>query len=186
MISLNFRNAIGRLCGDLALEIVRRTIFHSIEEAAWNSFHFEMVTSLAPAMLILATLLCRFHDTFLRDQLSAYSKEFTSAVNMIRNLGLNFQLAVAHRILRDFTPLIDALKPLQEKVGKGDDLTSFELPRNIGELLPYRDVDWSQQAGLLDYNTGADGDEGPEYEAGLDSGDYDRQPAVKGYGVPWL
>jgi hypothetical protein len=186
MVSLNFTSATGQSCGELAIEIIKRTTFHVVEELGWRSFHFEMAISLAPAMLILAALLCRFHDNSFENQLPAYSKTFTEAATMIRKLGLNSHAPIAKRILCDFTPLIQALEPLQEKIDKGEDLASIELPQNIEQLFPYRALDFGQQAGLPVYNSRGDRDMNSENQVGVGSWDYDRRPAVEGHGVPWL
>lgn len=193
MVSLAYDTNTGKLCGELAIDIVQRIKPHSAEASQPSSFRFHMAASLGGAILILATLLSRSLASIgLEENIQAYAENFRLGVTILHDLAIYLQ--AARRMADDLKNIIQVvmtildqshLTPLTE--------SSHLLPSNIDTLFPYGAVDFAQQANM-DFSqanhawTGADGNEVFSHEAftSLDSWENELQPMINGYGVPWI
>jgi hypothetical protein len=131
MISLEYDGPTGRLCGELANEIVQQVQQHSEEFSRPSSFRFHLATSLAGAVLILSTLLCRpLEDVGLEDQHHRYVESFHQGVSMLHNLAQSLQ--AARRVeedLKDVTQVVSTLLTQQQSAPQ-EPLVSL-VPPNI-------------------------------------------------------
>jgi hypothetical protein len=92
MVSMNFSAADGRLCGNLAMDIVKQISQHSNEAGEQSSFRFHMAVSLGSALLILSTLLCR-GLVDLQNFYAQYSEAFRTGLTLLRQLGKGLHAA---------------------------------------------------------------------------------------------
>lgn len=188
MVTLSYDVATGRLCGELAIDIVRKISQHDNETSEPSSFRFHMATSLGGAILILATLLVRpVLPLGLEEHHTAYAESFRQGLTILRKLTVYLQ--AARRIANDLEDIIHVvLLVLNQSLLAPRDNFAAALPTNMDDLFPYTSVDFAQQSGLIN----------PQFNDGHGSGDYDGtntmdswdtelQPlASNGYGVPWL
>jgi len=195
MVSLTYDASTGRLCGELAIDIVQQIKIHNAETTQPSSFRFHMATSLGGAILILATLLTRPLSVIgLQDNQPAYAENFREGVAMLRDLATYLQ--AARRIADDLEDIIQVVTSVlnQARIAPQEEFMSV-VPANIDNLFPYGAIDFAQQTGLPDEHV-SDGGGGASrsgsgmftYDAlnSLDSWHNELQPTVNGYGVPWI
>ena len=187
MVSLSYDLATGRLCGDLAIDIVQSIGQHGHEASQPSSFRFHMATSLGGAILILATLLVHpLSPAGLEKNHSAYADKFRHSLAMLRQLALYLQ--AARRIVSDLEDIIQVvLLVLDQPSFSPQGSLISALPTNMDDLFPYTSLDFAQQAGMMGYNVG---DEGGTFDYDgtntLDSWGNETRPLANVYGVPWI
>lgn len=194
MVSLTYSAHDGRLCGELAIDIVRLISQRSSEATEASSFRFHMAVSLSGALLILGTLLCRrLSELGLQDNYTSYAEAFRQGLALLRDLGTG--LLAARRVLEDLKETINFVTALIDQPAPTPQQPLVRMPSNVEQLFPYGAVDFNQQSAAgYPYETmqtnGArqsgtynnhefDGWTGPHSES---------HPPVQGnpHGVPWL
>ncbi|ORX99612.1 fungal-specific transcription factor domain-domain-containing protein [Clohesyomyces aquaticus] len=206
MTSLAYHSSTGRLCGELAINIVRHIRPYALEVNIPNSFRFHMAVSLGSAILTLTTLLVQDLSCLgLQDQRHAYAEAFHHGITVLQDLAQTLQ--VARRIADDLKDVIQVVMSVSNPPialpcqGGAEPL----VPSNITSLFPYRNLNFAQQAGVGEYlwtggmprwngngnGNGAamgtvGGGEGQTTTAALDSWDAEFECTGVGYGVPWI
>jgi hypothetical protein len=193
MVSLSYHAATGRLCGQLAMEVVQEIQKYRSDITEPSSFRFHMATSLGSAILILATLLSRQLSAIgLQDQQPAYAESFRGAVVILHDLAIYLQ--AARRMANDLKDIIDLITKLlnQSSIAMQEDIMNT-MPDNIDDLFPYDAVDFAQQkrphmeltgnGGGGDVNSGSLGYDALDWSNGWD---FDFQQSATGYGAPWI
>ncbi|KAF1953249.1 hypothetical protein CC80DRAFT_596122 [Byssothecium circinans] len=183
MLSLRYDSERGRLCGDLALDIVERIQKHTAEPNHPSSFRFSMASSLASAFLVLCTLLVRdLSPLGLQENVKMYFDGFQKARKMLFDLCSHFTLA--QRTLDDFKGVIPTVLAVAKQQQLGQPFPQHLVPSGIRDALPYSLVDFSLQAR---------GGDVVVVDPELEMGGEEREPwefevgGVRGrYGVPWL
>lgn len=193
MVSLNFSAQDGRLCGDLASDIVAQILQHRDEATQASSFRFHMATSLGWALLVLGAVLCKSLDqTDAASLNAAYAQAFQQGLELLKTLSSGLQLA--RRMLRDLTDIIRVAEVATERLtSKGDQNTEKThlngyhadhyangqvTQHTPGFALPTTEAFvYVQQAPYSGFEMSWDG------WNDLDLGGYDPVP---GYGVSWI
>lgn len=187
MVTLSYDVATGRLCGDLAIDIVQSIGRLDHEASQPSSFRFHMATSLGGAILILATLLVRpLSPLGLENNHGAYADNFRHGLAMLHQLALYLQ--AARRIVSDLEDIIQVvLLVLDQPSFAPQDSLINTLPINVDDLFPYASLDFAQQSGVMGYYSGEEGGTF-DYDGSnaLGSWGMETRPLVNGYGVPWL
>lgn len=190
MVSLTYSAQDGRLCGELAMEIVQLITRHSDEASEPSSFRFHMAVSLGGALVILGTLLCRpLIDLGLQDLYPAYSDAFRQGHSLLKELASG--LFAARRMLLDLKDIIQVVTAIVEQpVAAPQQQPQLQMPANIDNLFPYGAIDFAQQGGYP-YETYQPGNfsQGMAYnnfEQGWNGDALQMQTANHGYGVPWI
>lgn len=194
MVSLTYSAQDGRLCGDLAMEIVSMISQRRSEAAEASSFRFHMAVSLSGALLILGTLLCRrLSELGLQDNYPAYAESFRQGLALLRELGTG--LFAARRVLDDLKETISFVTTLIDQPAPTPQQPLMRMPSNIEQMFPYGAVDFNQQSGAgcsnesmqingmrqpVGYTEAANGWNGLDDDA---SGQHSQG---SGYGVPWI
>ncbi|KAF2472467.1 uncharacterized protein BDR25DRAFT_302638 [Lindgomyces ingoldianus] len=198
MVRLKYDGSTGRLCGDLAIDIVQRIKAHTPEAKAPSSFRFHMTASLGSAILILATLLVRdLASIGLQDKQSAYADSFRDGVSILHDIAIYLQ--AARRVADDLKDIVHVVTAvLSQQQGQDGVITQNVIPLNIDDLFPYSTLDFAQQGGWGEYHgslgmagwngTGGTGAAGgmDNQMTNLDSWDFELQPHSGGHGVPWI
>ena len=144
MISLTFDGERGRICGDLAIELVQRVQEHNVETVPLHSFRFYMATTLGGALLILSTLCVRdLASIGLQDHWKGYADGFREALEMIRNFSQHTN--VARRILADFRHVVPVVIKVLNQQQHGHSFPQQLVPASIRDLMPYSSLDFAQQ-----------------------------------------
>jgi hypothetical protein len=185
MLNLSFDSSTGRLCGDLAIDIVQRLREHASETQAPTSFQLYMSLSIGGAILILATLLVRdLTHIGLQDNTSAYAESFRVAVSLLNDLA---HLPIARRVADDLTDVAQVVTTVLNQPG-----IAYPEIKDILKKIPYHKWDFTPQADQGE-SPGSTG-ENEASMAGTVSGklthfdpwDTDLERKGAGYGVPWL
>lgn len=194
MVSLTYNAHDGRLCGELAMDIVRQITQHSDEAGQPSSFRFHMAVSLGGALLILGTLLCRpLSELGLQDLYTDYAEAFRQGLSLLEELatGLN----AARRMLADLREITNVVKAIIDQPITGFQQGLIDMPENIDNLFPYGAIDFAQQSGCgYPYETFFDDNQrqGIGYDHfntgvnGWNATDIVLQAPSQGYGVPWI
>lgn len=196
MVSLTYGVQDGRLCGDIAMDIVRMIAQRSGEASEASSFRFHMAVSLSGALLILGTLLCRrLSELGLQDNYTAYAEAFRQGLALLRELGTG--LYAARRVLDDLKETITFVEALIDQPAPTPQQPLMRMPSNMEQLFPYGAVDFNQQSiaghpyetmqqngarqsmGYEHQENGWHGWNGPGSEA-------HHHQQSGGYGVPWI
>lgn len=149
MLSLKYDAEQGRVCGDLALEVVQRISAHTNKTESLSSFRFHMTTALGSAMLILSTLIFRdLAPIGLHDRKNDYLNGFIQALHVIEQFSQH--TSVARRILSDFKDIVAFFKQIWNTISKEERegtewFPQFLVPPNLKDLLPYQSLDFAQQ-----------------------------------------
>ncbi|VUC29049.1 unnamed protein product [Clonostachys rosea] len=192
MVSLSYTVTDGKICGEVAMEIVGDILPHGAEARKPSCSRFHMAFSLGGAILILATLLCRdLSAVNLQEYRTAYMKSFSSGLALLRDISIH--LHTARRILEDLRGIIEVVEHLiREEDGNP---TQFEdisnvVPSNLEDLFPYGDINASFQPDLdmFDMQTR------PQDFSNSDMAYIDGDVSMglwapwnnEGYGVPWV
>ena len=194
MVSLIYDASTGRLCGELAIDIVQQLKQHAGEATQPSSFRFHMATSLGGALLILATLITRdLSPIGLELNLPSYVEKFQEATTMLHDLAIHLQ--AARRIVHDLRDITDvartiidgrATEPLEDPV--------WAVPEDFDGLFPYGSLDFALQAGVPDpgeacsLHTESRRNDTVRQNAFSPMGSWDSelQQATNGYGAPWI
>jgi hypothetical protein len=180
MSSLKYDGERGRICGDLAVDLVQRVREHSVETSPLHSFRFHMVTTLGNALLILSTLCVRdLASIGLQDSWKVYAESFVEALETIRNFSQHTN--VARRILGDFGDIVPVVLKVLDQQQNGQSFPQHLVPMNIRDLFPYSSLDFAQQPGgagafSIDLDRTQD----------LDTWDFNMCEREGKYGVPWI
>lgn len=196
MVSLTYSAHDGRLCGEIAIDIVRMISQRSSEATEESSFRFHMAVSLSGALLILGTLLCRrLSELELQDNYTAYAEAFRQGLALLRKLGTG--LFAARRVLDDLKETISFVTALIDQPAPTPQQPLMRMPSNTEQLFPYGAVDFNHQysagyqydavqsndiqrnVGFNDHENGFTGWNGAHLEA-------QQQQQGSGYGVPWI
>ena len=192
MVSLTYSAQDGRLCGDLAIEIVQHITHHSSEASQPSSFRFHMAVSLGGALLILSTLLCRpLMEVGLQDYYSAYADAFRQGLSLLKELASG--LYAARRMLLDLKDIIYVVTTIINQPVAAPQQPQMNMPTNIDTLFPYGAIDFAQhggypyeayRAGHLRQNLAYTDFEQSWHDWA--SNQSQMQPTNPGYGVPWI
>lgn len=195
MVSLTYSPHDGRLCGDLAIDIVRLVAQRASEATEASSFRFHMAVSLSGALLILGTLLCRrLSELGLQDNYTAYAEAFRQGLALLRELGTG--LFAARRVLDDLKETISFVTALIDQPAPTPQQPLMRMPSNIEQLFPYGAVDFNHQSGAgYPYETAQSNGMGQSvghehHENGWHgwngtNPEAQQQPGAT-YGVPWI
>jgi hypothetical protein len=179
MLSLKYDGERGRVCGDLAVEIVQRIRDYSAEMSPLNSFRFHMATSLNAPLLVLSTLCLRdLASIGLQDSWKVYADGFGEALEMIRNFSQHTN--VARRILADFREIIPVVIKVLDQQQDGQSFPQHLVPANVKDLFPYSSLDFAQQSGGSTFNVDTD----PTQAS--DTWDFEMFEREGKYGVLWI
>ena len=193
MVSLSYSPQDGRLCGDLAIDIVRQITLHSDEASQPSSFRFHMAVSLGGALLTLGTLLCRpLTELGLQDLYPTYADAFQQGLALLKELASG--LYAARRMLLDLKDIIHVVETIINQPMAAPQQPQMNMPANIDNLFPYGAVDFAQQGGYpyetyhpgnlpqqIGYNNNF---ERSWHEWDGTEGQMQAQP--QGYGAPWI
>lgn len=188
MVSMTGAPHDCRICGDLAVDVVRQILDHSDEANEPSSFRFHMAVSLGGALLILSTLLCRpLGDLGLQEFFTTYLQAFRQALALMRQLGRG--LHASRRMLADLKDIIDVVERVVDQPVPQQ--PPMQLPVNLDNLIPYGAIDFAHQAvSGYPYETQMAGAFRQNwYEPGLNGWDGTNshvQSATNGYGAPWI
>lgn len=193
MVSLAYDANTGRLCGDLAIDIVQQIKGHSGEIQQASSWRFHFATALGGAILILSTLLCRnLAEIGLSPMHAAYATNFNEGVAMLKELAAS--LNAARRVEEDLKDIVHVVTSLlnQPLTIPEADITTL-LPQNMDNLFPYGAIDFAQSQ--WPHEGFSDSGEGPasattdllggDTMRALDPWENELQNA-QGYGAPWI
>ena len=195
MVSLTYSPHDGRLCGEIAMDIVRMIAQRSSEATEASSFRFHMAVSLSGALLILGTLLCRrLSELGLQDNYPAYAKAFRQGLALLRELGTG--LFAARRVLDDLKETISFVTALIDQPAPAPQQPLMRMPSNTEQLFPYGAVDFNHQSGAgypyeamqandMRQNVGFTGRENG-YNGWDPAHPEAQQQQSTGYGVPWI
>jgi hypothetical protein len=174
--------------GLVAIQMVNLIKEHASREEgeASSPIRFYMATSLAPAMLVLCLLILFFDPDKEAKNVVQSLRHFEDAVRYLRAWTEN--LPIAGRILRDFESLIQAFRPLRERIDAGLPAAGGDWRFSFQERedwFPYRHLDVDRQYEKPD-DLPRMGEGCPEEEDGWDRelGQY-RRPS-RGYGCLWI
>jgi len=180
MLSLKYDGERGRICGDLAVDLVQRVREHGAETSPLHSFRFHMATTLGSALLILSTLCVRdLAPIGLQDNWKAYADSFMEALEMIRNFSQHTN--VARRILSDFRQIVPVIIQVFDQQRNGQKFPQHIAPADIRDFFPYGLLDFAQQPGG-----------GGAFSIDMDSmqdsevWDFEGCEREGKYGVPWI
>lgn len=193
MVSLLYDANTGRLCGNLAIDIVQQIKQHSVEIHQPSSWRFHFATALGGAILILSTLLCRhLAEIGLDNMHSAYAASFNEGVTMLKDLAATIN--AARRIEEDLKDIVHVVTSLlnQPMTIPQADFTTL-LPQNMDNIFPYGAIDFAQsqwhQEGFSDNGEGPASVTtdllGGDTMRSLDPWENELQNA-QGYGAPWI
>ncbi|KAK5168855.1 uncharacterized protein LTR77_006164 [Saxophila tyrrhenica] len=181
MVSMDFGAHDGRVCGELAINIIQLLTQHSEEANEPSSFRFHLATSAGGALLILSTLLCRpLNDLGLQDFYTHYVDAFKSGLALLRSLGDG--LNAARRMLSDLKDVTAIVERVIDQPAPQQMI--MNLPVDIDNLMPYGAIDFANQpgAGYLDQTYAGDLNQ-PFCGPGWDGWS---APGHTGYGAPWI
>jgi hypothetical protein len=139
MVSLSYSTADGKICGEVAMDIVTELQKYAEEADKPSSFRFHMATSLGGAIIILATLLCRDISSLgLQDSRSAYAESYQNGILLLRALASS--LNAARRVLedmKDITSVVDNMLEQMDNPPIGQHPSAMEMiPKNVDHLFP--------------------------------------------------
>lgn len=185
LLSLKYDSEIGRLCGDLAIDVIQRIRAHSPEAKHPSSFRFHMAVSLGGPLLTLSTLLVRdLAPLGLQDRQPIYGEGFREAFSILHDLSTYPH--IARRILDDFKDIAPVVSDILNQQQQGQAFSHHVVPPNVAELLPYREIDFAQQSGCavpdMILVNGVD----MMVPQNVDPWEYDFTSREGGYGVPWI
>ncbi|KAF2124088.1 hypothetical protein P153DRAFT_371394 [Dothidotthia symphoricarpi CBS 119687] len=151
MTSLQYDAAMGRLCGDVALDTIAHIRVYAAEAKGPSPFRHYMSTCLSSALLVLCTLLVRdltAPSLNLQAQLQAYTEGFRDAVAMMYDLAQS--LLQARHALQAFNEIVDIVSQVVETWQNFGQATQMPeswalavrntVPPNVAERLPYRNL----------------------------------------------
>lgn len=192
MVSLTYSAQDGKLCGDLAIDIVRKITQHSDEASQPSSFRFHMAVSLGGALLTLGTLICRpLAELGLQDFYPAYADAFRQGLGLLKELASG--LYAARRMLVDLKDIIQVATTIIDQPVAAPQQPQMHIPANIDNLFPYTAVDFAQQVGYP-YETYQSGQFPPNVSFNnierswleWDGTEPQLQASTQGYGAPWI
>lgn len=198
MVSLTYSAHDGRLCGEIAIDIVRMITQRSSEATEASSFRFHMAVSLSGALLILGTLLCRrLSELGLQDNYTAYAEAFRQGLALLRELGTG--LFAARRVLDDLKETISFVTALIDQPAPTPQQPLMRMPSNTEQLFPYGAVDFNHQSGAgysydamqsndMQRNVGFIGHENGHtgWSGAHPEAQQHQHQQGSGYGVPWI
>ena len=139
MVSMQFTEQEGLLCGELACSIIDHIGRHRDEISKPSSFRFHMAVSLAGAVLVLVTLIISPIDRFLEQPM--YAIAFDDGLAMLKALSEHLQSA--HRLVQDLSPVTHVV---QSKLAQSPPTAGeLGLLNEFDALLPYGEIDFAQQ-----------------------------------------
>jgi hypothetical protein len=157
MVTLTYDGERGRICGEIAIDLVRRVREHGAETDAYHtgddgspsphSFGFHMATTLASALLILATLCVRDLD-HMGLSWKVYADSFTEGWEIICHLSMKY--TVAQRIHNELVELARVVTKVVEHRQKGLSFPYDLIPAQVRDLMPcnsHNSLDFAQQSG---------------------------------------
>lgn len=147
MVSLQYDNLAGRLCGELAKGIVDQIGQHRDEIVEPSSFRFHMAVSLGGAVLVLSTLIIRdLSQIGLQDERTVFASAFEDGVAMLDQLAVH--LTSAKRIAEDLRPIIQVANSLAIRFTA----TAYvpDSPTDLDGLFPQGVVDFAKQSAWFD------------------------------------
>lgn len=193
MVSLSYNSGDGRLCGDLAIDIVRQITQHSDEASQPSSFRFHMAVSLGGALLTLGTLLCRpLAELGLQDFYATYADAFRQSLALLKDLASG--LYAARRMLLDLKDIVHVVEAIINQPVAAPQQPQMHMPANIDNLFPYGAVDFAQHAGYpyetyqngaLPHNMGYHNNFERSWHE-WDGAEGQIQATAQGYGAPWI
>jgi hypothetical protein len=192
MVSLTYSAHDGRLCGDLATDIVHQITQHSSEAREPSSFRFHMAVSLGGALLILSTLLCRsLAELGLQDLYPTYVEAFRQGHTLLNELAAG--LYAARRLLLDLKDIVHVVTTIIDHTVAAPQQPLMNMPTNIDNLFPYGAVDFAQHGGYpyesyhqghLRQNVSYNNYEQSWHD--WEGNETQMQATTQGYGVPWI
>ncbi|KAF2258214.1 hypothetical protein CC78DRAFT_587376 [Lojkania enalia] len=176
MLSLKYDSSIGRLCGDLAVNIIERIRSFISETRLVGAIRLDIAASLGMAVLILSALLVRdLQSIGLYSLQPIYAEGFQVGISILHDLT-----ATSHFARR----VADDLKDVIQAVSSSINPPYRSLPANVENMFPYRELDFAQQPGLRDDQVGeANAWNGAD---AAEAWDLEPQPPAGTYGVPWI
>lgn len=161
MVTLTYGQQDGRLCGELAIDIVQQVLQHHREARQPSSFRFHIAVSLGGALMILATLLCRpLAQVGLQDCQPAFADNFRNGYALLQDVSTTLQ--AARRIVDDLKDITSVVMALINQPNTAPQQAPTNYPTNIDKLFAYGPLDFVPQSGYP-YETyqvanGPDGD----------------------------
>ncbi|GAB7360902.1 hypothetical protein MBLNU230_g0888t1 [Neophaeotheca triangularis] len=161
MVTLQHGSQNGRLCGELAIDIVQRVLQHHRDARQPSSFRFHMAVSLGGALMILATLLCRpLTELGLQDCQAAFADHFRSGYALLQEVSSTLQ--AARRTVDELKDITSVVMTLINQPTAAPHQMPISYPPNMDKLFAYGPLDFVPQSGYP-YETyqvanGRDGD----------------------------
>ncbi|KAJ8133242.1 hypothetical protein O1611_g380 [Lasiodiplodia mahajangana] len=172
MISLSYSGSDGRLCGELAMDIVKEMQTHMTVTKIASAFRLYISTALGGAVLILATLLARDLKTIdLQIYRPSYTDSYRQGISMLRELAV--YLISANNILRnlkDVVGVVDLILEKEDQASQTGDLSNI-MPENMDDVFSYGfiDSDLNLVTGTLSDSCEAPANVSSETFSGVDS-----------------
>ncbi|KAI1121210.1 fungal-specific transcription factor domain-containing protein [Nemania abortiva] len=142
MVSLSYSSSDGRLCGELAMDIVKEMQARMTTTEMTSTFRLYISTALGGAVLILATLLARYLTAIdLHIYRSAYTDSYRQGISMLRELAV--YLISASNILRNLRNIVSVVDLILEKEGQASQNGDFSniMPDNMDDVFSYGFMD---------------------------------------------
>jgi hypothetical protein len=143
LISLDYDAHVARMCGDLALDILRRIQACDITITKPTSMRFDMISALGGVAFVLATLLVRNPAVVgLQDRYKPYTEGLDSANLLIGSCSNYFPMA--QRIMDDLDEVQNIVSRILYEANRrhdGSPWPSELVPPDIVQKFPYKILD---------------------------------------------
>ncbi|KAF2732549.1 hypothetical protein EJ04DRAFT_513823 [Polyplosphaeria fusca] len=181
LLSSGYDGDTGRVCGDMAVDIVQRVRKCGPDATRPTSARLDITAALGEAVLVLTALLTRnLASLGIQDRYQVYSETFRDAVSLLQDLSAYVQ--VAQRVKDDLKDVVNVtFSVVTHQLSFGSTWPVGLVPSNLDQLFPYRTLDFAEKA-----VAGSHDDEWPGMDSIVGPWTVETQTTTHRYGVLWI